>query len=255
MSEQRAACRGRSVRRRVLFAAGWVLLLLAAWVFARGATSLHAGGPLAGLPGSLAEAGRLAGGGPEHRVSGGTAEGRPYAEGPQSGPERPRPGAHEPLAGGAVPRTLVIESLGVRAPVVPGDEGARLVPNGRPDAVGWYSGGPVPGADGTALLVGRSDAGALAGLAGVRPGQRVGVERGGSRAEFTVAKRQSVECGSLTGGPYPSQPAGGPQDPLGGPAPHGGAHRAELRVLACTQEGGPGADVMVSAYLTGVRKS
>ena len=97
------------------------------------------------------------------------------------------------------------------------------------------------------------------------PGDRIGISRAdGSVAQFTIAKRQAVECGSLVAdgaaeapqfGPRTiTQPAGGPRDPLAGEQPRGGAHHAELRLLGCTSRGGPGADVMVSARLTGVRQ-
>lgn len=71
------------------------------------------------------------------------------------------------------------------------DQTGALVPPAGPDIVGWYTGGPVPGAVGPAVLAGHVDSRAGPGvffrLRDLRPGDRIEVERGdGSWSAFTV---------------------------------------------------------------------
>ncbi len=119
----------------------------------------------------------------------------------------------------------------------------------QPDTVGWYGGGTRPGAPGVALFVGHVDTrtrpAVFYDLSAVRPGQQIRVARDdGSTAEFTVDDVQVV-----TRDRFDAVKAYGPHE----------KNRAELRLITC---GGAfdraahtyTANVIVSAYLTGVRR-
>ncbi|ONK13995.1 class F sortase [Streptomyces sp. MP131-18] len=207
---------------RLVSATVWALLLLVSWLWGRALTE---GGPSA-APGSASSAASAA------------AEGLPP-------PAAPLPGAAEP-------RTVEIDGIGVRAEVVPrgvdGGGGVAPPPLARPDLVGWYAGGPTPGAAGAAVLVGHVDTerrpAVFHALAAAEPGSPVRVTRADGRvAEFTVSGVELVERGAFDA------------DRVYGPR-RGGA--AELRLITC---GGTfdaatrsySANVVVSAYLTGSR--
>ncbi|MEV4441542.1 class F sortase [Streptomyces sp. NPDC049577] len=208
---------------RLLTGVAWAVLLVALWLWGREATEV----PLAVTPatGDVAAAGRP----PVHAL----------------------PPAREPLAP-ARPRSLAIGSLGVSAPV----EERGLNPEGavdpppydRPGAVGWYRGGPPPGSRGAAVLVGHVDTrrapAVFHGLGTIRRGESIAVGRAdGSTAEFTVEDVTVV-----------------PKDRFDAARVYGPHERgrAELRLITC---GGDydrarhaySANVVVSAYLTGVR--
>jgi sortase (surface protein transpeptidase) len=73
------------------------------------------------------------------------------------------------------------------------DPAGALVPPGDPGVAGWYTGGPVPGETGPAVVAGHVDwagaPGVFAGLARLEPGADVLVERAdGSTARFTVTR-------------------------------------------------------------------
>lgn len=151
----------------------------------------------------------------------------------------------------AAPRRLEIPVLDVHAPVLPrGLDGQGAIvppPFAQSDAVGWYEDGVRPGAVGTALIVGHVDTetrpAVFYRLSTLRPGQRIRVVREDDRvAEFTVEGVQVL-----------------PRDHFDAHAAYGPhrAGRAELRLITC---GGTydeasrtyTADVVVSAYLTGI---
>ncbi|THA53822.1 class F sortase [Streptomyces sp. A1136] len=210
--------RGSGGSRLLTFAA-WTVLVLGLWLWGREIT---------GVP--VPPAGQAGGGGA-------AAPGLPVA--------------HAPLAA-APPARLDVPSLGIQAPVI--SRGLDRVgaieppPYENPGTVGWWSGGTQPGKAGTALLVGHVDTRAkpavFYGLSTVGRGDKVGVVRAdGSVAEFTV---EDVRVYERAG--FDPQKAYGPKVP----------GRAELRLVTC---GGTydktakeySANVVVSAYLTGVR--
>ncbi|WP_236240842.1 class F sortase [Streptomyces sp. CC228A] len=152
----------------------------------------------------------------------------------------------------AAPQRLEVPSLGVTAPIVPrgldGAGGIEAPPYEMPQTVGWYGAGTAPGADGAALLVGHADTDTRPAvfhtLAAVRPGAVVRVRRAdGVLAEFTVD-----DVGVLPRRGFDADRAYGRRDP----------GRAELRLITCggtfdRASGTYSANVVVSAYLTGVR--
>jgi hypothetical protein len=207
---------------RLLTGVAWVVLLLGLWLWGREVTDVRHG-MSAPATGDMAAAGRP----PDVRL----------------------PPPHRPL-GDALPQRVDVPRLGIQAPVV-----ARgLDPQGAIDpppfdqasVVGWYAGGPKPGAAGTALLVGHVDTqtrpAVFYKLSAMTPGETVRVVRDdGKVAEFTVDDVQVV-----TRDRFDAQQAYGPRR----------AGRAELRLITC---GGSfdrtsrsyTANVIVSAYLTG----
>ncbi|WP_030791992.1 class F sortase [Streptomyces sp. NRRL S-920] len=162
------------------------------------------------------------------------------------------PPAHEPLPA-ARPHRVDVPSLEVRAPVAARglDAGGAIdpPPYAQPDTVGWYGGGTRPGAPGAALFVGHVDTetkpAVFYDLSAMRPGERIDVSRDdGTVAQFTVDDVQVV-----TRDRFDAKKAYGPHE----------EGRAELRLITC---GGTfdraarayTANVIVSAYLTGVRR-
>lgn len=162
------------------------------------------------------------------------------------------PPAHDPLKA-AAPHRVEIPSIGITAPVVPrGLDATGAVdppPYETPDTVGWYGGGAQPGAAGAALMVGHVDTekkpAVFYGLSAARPGEKVRVTRtDGSVAEFTIDDVQVFDRGR-----FDARKVYGPRED----------GRAELRLITC---GGTydretrtySANVVVSAYLTGVAK-
>ncbi|MER5770228.1 class F sortase [Streptomyces sp. NPDC001985] len=164
----------------------------------------------------------------------------------------PLPPAHEPVAP-ARPQRVEIPSLGISAPVVPrGLDAAGAIdppPYARARTVGWYGAGTQPGARGASLLVGHVDTetepAVFYSLSTARPGAEVRVTRAdGSVARFTVDDVQVFGRER-----FDARKAYGPR--------HSG--RAELRLITCggtfdRATGGYTANVVVSAYLTGVRR-
>ncbi|MFJ2773394.1 class F sortase [Streptomyces sp. NPDC087300] len=209
---------------RLLTGVAWAVLLVGLWLWGSDMADLR-GGMSAPATGDVA------------------AVGRPL------GVELPP--AHEPLAP-ARPQRVDVPALEVRAPVAARGldaEGAiDPPPFEQPGTVGWYGGGTRPGSPGAALLVGHVDTetrpAVFYDLSALRPGERVGVTReDGTVAEFTV---EDVQV--LTRDRFDAKKAYGPRE----------AGRAELRLITC---GGTfdratrtyTANVVVSAYLTGVR--
>jgi hypothetical protein len=167
---------GPNGRKWATFAVG--LLLLAAWLAG------HSGGGAA---------------------TGATPVGRPLAAAADDHPPRVY-AAHEPLTAAKTakpvrPVHLDIGSIGLHAALV----GRGLVngavdppPYDTPDVAGWYRNGPVPGADGAALIVGHVDTktrpAVFYGLSTVQRGAIVDVTRtDGTVAEFSVEAVEVVE--------------------------------------------------------------
>ncbi|HCA85102.1 MAG TPA: class F sortase, partial [Streptomyces sp.] len=166
----------------------------------------------------------------------------PPLAGPSAGP------------GAGSPQRIVIESAGVRAPVVRrGLDAYGAVdppPYATPDVVGWYGGSARPGARGVALFVGHldteSEPAVFRRLSAIRAGSPVRVVRGdGEVAEFTV---ESVEVFGRER--FDARRVYGQHRP----------DRAELRLLTCGGRYDPAtrsysANVVVSAYLTGTGRA
>ncbi|MET9649142.1 MULTISPECIES: class F sortase [unclassified Streptomyces] len=210
---------------RLITGVAWALLVLGLWLWGREATD-GPGGAAAPTTGDIAAAGRPLG--------------------------VPLPPAHAPV-GPATPSRVEVPSLGIAAPVVPrglDDTGAvDPPPYEMPQSVGWFDRGTRPGADGSAVFVGHVDTetrpAVFYGLSSARPGAEVRVTRSdGSVAEFTVDDVRVV-----------------PRDHFDAHEVYGQrrAGRAELRLITCggsfdRAAGAYTANVVVSAYLTGVTK-
>jgi LPXTG-site transpeptidase (sortase) family protein len=186
----------------------WTLLLLALWVWGRDLTD-----------------GRVFGSG------GGTATLRAA-----------------PLAGDPAPRRLEIDAIGVSAGIVARDVdaagGVAPPPFDTPQAVGWYAGGPTPGAAGAAVLVGHVDTttapAVFYDLGSLKPGDGVRVRRAdGSTAAFAVSEVEVIDRAD-----FDARHVYGPRDP----------GSAELRLITCGGSYDPerraySANVVVSARL------
>ncbi|MDQ0943206.1 class F sortase [Streptomyces sp. V1I1] len=210
---------------RLLTGVAWAVLLLGLWLWGREMTD-GPGGSSAPTTGDVA------------------AVGRPLGV--------PLPPAHDPLDP-ARPDQVSIPSIGITAPVVPrGLDVTGAVdppPYAMPHTVGWYDSGTQPGAAGTALLVGHVDTetkpAVFYGLSSARPGEKVQVTRAdGSVAEFTIDDVQVVDQDR-----FDAQKVYGPRKD----------GRAELRLITCggtfdRETRAYTANVVVSAYLTGVTK-
>ncbi|WP_326600578.1 class F sortase [Streptomyces sp. NBC_01803] len=206
---------------RLISAVAWTVLLLALWLWGRELTD---GGPPLGTPGEAPAAGR-------------------------AGEGATPPAPAEPLAGHPAPRVVEIEAIGVRADIVARDVdasgGVAPPPFETPEVVGWYAGGPTPGAAGAAVLVGHVDTetepAVFYALSDVPPGSEVRVTRtDGSVAEFTVSDVEVVERGE-----FDATRVYGPRR----------AGAAELRLITCggtfdRERQSYSANVVVSAYLT-----
>jgi sortase (surface protein transpeptidase) len=116
---------------------------------------------------------------------------------------------YRPAAKAARPVGLAIGSIGVRATVVPvgvaPSETTVEVPTDV-DTLGWYRFGPVPGASGSAVVIGHVDSqvqgpGAFFRLHELGPGDGVTVLfADGSRSEFRVVARRSYPKSRLPAG-------------------------------------------------------
>jgi hypothetical protein len=123
----------------------------------------------------------------------------------------------------AAPVGLVVPAAGVDA-VLTGaglDPAGALVPPEDPAVAGWYTGGPVPGETGPAVIAGHVDwAGApavFAGVADLAPGAEVLVERAdGSTERFTVTRVARY-----------------PKDAFPAAAVYGPTPDAQLRLITC----------------------
>ncbi|MFH8606568.1 class F sortase [Streptomyces sp. NPDC018029] len=209
---------------RLLTGVAWAVLLVGLWLW---------GSDISGLRGGLSA----------------PATGDVAAVGRPLGVQLPP--AHEPLAP-ARPQRVDVPSLEVRAPVAARGldaDGAIDPPSfAQADTVGWYAGGARPGEPGAALFVGHVDTetepAVFYDLSALRAGEEIRVARDdGTVAEFTVDDVRVV-----TRARFDAEKAYGPHQ----------EGRAELRLITC---GGVfdktartySANVIVSAYLTGVR--
>ncbi|GAA2432739.1 class F sortase [Streptomyces macrosporus] len=233
---------------RVVAAAVWTVLLLGLWLWGRALTDVT-GPPPGPEPGGVPVSGR-AFDGPPGSASGGVSDGAPGAS-DRSDAVRTLPAAHAPLPD-SEPRRVDIDAIGVHARIVERgldrDGAIEPPPMDTPDLVGWYGGGPAPGTEGAALLVGHLDTdtgrAVFHRLTAVGPGTRVHVARAdGTVAEFTVEDVSVAERADFD----PEEVYGARRD-----------GRAELRLITCTgtfdrAAGSYTANLVVSAYLTGVR--
>ncbi|MGY1722439.1 class F sortase [Blastococcus sp. SYSU DS0533] len=158
--------------------------------------------------------------------------------------EAPRSAAAHLAA--AAPVRLRVPAAGIDAPLVGAglDGTGALVPPADPALVGWFTGGPRPGAPGPAVLTGHVDwsgrPGALSRLPLVVPGDEVLVER----ADGKVARFRITAVDRYAKDAFP------------GEAVYGPTPDAELRVITCGGEfdaatGGYRDNVVVSGRLVG----
>jgi len=104
----------------------------------------------------------------------------PFAEPSASAAAKPRKPSATALPSAGTPRTVVVNSLGIDASVVPiAVQGTSLDPPDDPQVLGWWSGGaPAGAATGTALVTGHTvnaGGGAMDNLERVRPGAEIRV--------------------------------------------------------------------------------
>lgn len=186
-------------------------------------------GGLALLAGTLGLAGRQ----PSTAVAGSvatptaesTAPGSASAGVPGWAPTTPSPSLVLPSASrpGLIPTTLDVPAIGVHSSLLAlaVDADGVLVAPDRYDVAGWFTGGPVPGETGPAVIAGhvdsRSRPGVFFRLAQLRAGDEITVRRSdGSAATFTVSRVES----------YPKDEF--PTERVYGPTP---GH--ELRLITC----------------------
>ncbi|MGD3110382.1 sortase domain-containing protein [Streptomyces sp. YGL11-2] len=237
---------GPGIRPNLLIGATWAALLLTLWLC--DGRDL-AGGSMAQLP----TTGDIA------------AVGRPHARPPA--PARRHRVAAAPAA---EPTRITIAALGLRAAIATRgrDGNGALTPaasspsgppahGGPPAPIGWYAAGPRPGEPGAAVLTSGPDPrttdpadlphttprAARHRLTGIRPGDRIDIQRSdGTTAQFTVEEIQVYDRDRLTA--HTAYTAHRPG-------------RSELRLITHVPAGNPArrhpAPVVISAYLSGVR--
>ncbi|MDQ3464167.1 MAG: class F sortase [Actinomycetota bacterium] len=163
-------------------------------------------------------------------------------------PTTPNPETAAPAEQRAVltPVSVELPSIGVRSDLLSLDVDATgvLVPPEPYDVAGWFSGGPVPGDIGPAIIAGHVDSRAGPGvffrLEEMRPGEAIMVTRSdGSVATFTVARVER----------YPKVDF--PTQQVYGPTPG-----QELRLITCGGDFDPGRrsyleNIVVYAVLDG----
>ncbi|MEV7424120.1 MULTISPECIES: class F sortase [unclassified Streptomyces] len=228
----------------------WAVLLLGLWVWGRGVGD-GLGGRSAPTTGDVAAVGRPLGvrlpppRDPLDDAPGDARRGSGRASG------RDAVAAAPPAV--PAPKRVEIPSLGIAAPIVArgldADGAVDPPPYETPGTVGWYGDGVQPGAVGAALLVGHVDteqqAAVFYGLSAAKPGGKVAVTRADGRiAEFTIDDVRVVPRDR-----FDAKKVYGPRE----------KNRAELRLITCggtfdTKERAYTANVVVSAYLTGVKE-
>ncbi|GHF38283.1 class F sortase [Streptomyces mashuensis] len=210
---------------RLLTGAAWVAMLLALWLWGHDITVDE---PISAAP----KTGDVA------------AARRPPAPG--------LPPAIEPLPG-AGPKTLIIKSMGLEAPVeahgLDAQGGPEPPPYERPNSVAWWQDGPAPGSTGAAVLTGHVDTkqspAVFVELRTIKRGATISVVRtDGSTADFTVEDVSLVDRKH-----FDDQKVYAPRE----------EDRAELRLITCGGDYDRAkhlytANVVVSAYLTGARQ-
>jgi sortase (surface protein transpeptidase) len=127
------------------------------------------------------------------------------APAPPGAPVGTRAASPSPVARPPAPVRLSVPALGVDAPLDPvgvRDDGQMHLPDDV-DRVGWYRFGPVPGAEGAAVLAGHVDdveqgLGQLAPLREAEPGDEVRVtDAAGTVTRWRVVSRESIEKRAL----------------------------------------------------------
>ena len=106
------------------------------------------------------------------------------------------------LPGAGAPRTVVVESLGIDAPVVPiATRGTSLDPPDDPQVLGWWSGGaPAGAATGTALVTGHTvnaGGGAMDDLEQVRKGAEIRVTTAKGTIRYLAESVQVLDKDTL----------------------------------------------------------
>lgn len=114
----------------------------------------------------------------------------------------PSPTADAPLPAAGPPRQVVVESLGIDAPVVPiQTQGTSLDPPDDPQVLGWWSGGaPVGAVQGTALVTGHTvnaGGGAMDDLEQVRAGAEIRVTTARGSIEYVAESVQVLDKDAL----------------------------------------------------------
>ncbi|MFB8772626.1 class F sortase [Streptomyces broussonetiae] len=192
--------------------------------------------------------------GPPERTAVPARPDRPAGSATPASPARPRatPSPTTPLR--PLPRSratrLLVPYIGVDAPVMNLrlDQEGRLTapPEDKADLVGWYEGGPSPGEQGTAVVVGHLDTmsgpAVFAGLGELKRGSRVEFRRADGRtAVYDVDAVKSYEKDDF------------PNDEV-----YGSRGRPELRLITCggtyRPRTGYSGNVVVFAHLTEVRE-
>lgn len=125
-----------------------------------------------------------------------------------SGVDLPRAGSDREAMAASPPVRLAIPAIKVMAPVTRvglAEDGSIAVPPlERHQETGWYEGGPAPGADGPAVIVGHSDTrsgpSVFYALRKLRPGDRIEVTRADrSVAVFEVSSVEQFGKDNLPG--------------------------------------------------------
>lgn len=179
-----------------------------------------------------------------------TAKSRATPSSRPAPPATPKPrAAPRPVPPSRATR-LRVPYLDIDAPVMGLELDARrrmtAPPEGDPNLVGWYKGGPTPGESGTAVAVGHLDTdkgpAVFAGLTELRPGRRIEVRRADDRtAVYTVDAVKSYEKDA-----FPDKEV------------YGRRSRPELRLITCggayDRRSGYSGNVVVFAHLTQVRE-
>jgi len=106
------------------------------------------------------------------------------------------------LPGAGAPRTVVVDSLGIDASVVPiAVQGTSLDPPDDPQVLGWWSGGaPAGAATGTALVTGHTvnaGGGAMDNLERVRPGAEIRVLTEAGSIRYVAESVQVLDKGAV----------------------------------------------------------
>lgn len=206
---------------RTITAGAWAVLLLALWLWGRGADTGMDGG-----------------------ASGAALDGASAAQVLEKGPPALKP------VQGAGPQSVLLDTVGVNAPVIERgldkDGAVEPPPFASPDEVGWFRGGAEPGAAGPAIFVGHMDTASKPAvfyrLNDVRPGEKAIVVRDdGVRLEYTVERVEMMTKDGFNA------------ERVYGPHKQG---RAELRLITCGGAYDPlkhsyTANLVVSGYLTG----
>ncbi len=146
-----------------------------------------------------------AGKSPSERVGTSPAPTVDPTPGTPSAASAPRSGAaesHRALPGAGRPRSVVVRSLGIDAPVVPiATEGTALDPPDDPQVLGWWSGGAhVGAARGSALVTGHTvnaGGGAMDDLERVRRGAEVRVLTTGGSVRYVVESVRVLDKDTL----------------------------------------------------------